>query len=304
MNYYIGLDGGGTKTACILADENLNPIYECSGGPSNFLIRGTEEVSNTILNLINESLEKSSINLDNVKGIVIGTTGAGRRADAEKLENDFLRIAGDRGFSIKNFRVESDARIALEGAFLGKPGSILIAGTGSIMFGKDSNGNIHRVGGFGRFLGDEGSGYSLGRKGLTAVSKFYDGRSEKTMLADLIKEEFNIFDSASLITEVYQKSFDISKIAPLVIQCAESGCELCTKIVNEEVDELLLHVKAMHKKLEEDILMLSLIGGTITTKNYYAEKFRLMVEELGNVNIINAELPPALGAALMAKLYF
>ncbi len=81
---------------------------------------------------------------------------------------------------IKKFVVESDARVALEGAFSGNPGSILIAGTGSIMFGKDSKGNIHRVGGFGRILGDEGSGFHIARSGLTAVAKQFDGRGERT----------------------------------------------------------------------------------------------------------------------------
>ena len=185
MKYLIGIDGGGTKTHCIITNLEGNCLYECFSSPSNFLILGTQKVSETILVLVDECKTKLKINYKDVECILIGTTGAGRRSDAERLENDFNNFVKSKNIEIKNFRVESDARIALEGAFSGKPGSILIAGTGSIMFGKDADGSIHRVGGFGRFIGDEGSGYSIGRKALTAIAKEFDGRGSKTILTSL-----------------------------------------------------------------------------------------------------------------------
>ena len=99
--------------------------------------------------------------LNDIEAIVLGTTGGGRRNDAELLEKKIFEDVKQKSISINKFRVESDARIALEGSFSGKEGSILIAGTGSIMFGKDEAGEIHRVGGFGRYIGDEGSGYRI-----------------------------------------------------------------------------------------------------------------------------------------------
>ena len=154
MKYLIGMDGGGTKTKCILTDINLNPIFETVGGASNFLVIGTEKVSETILNLVNDCLSSQKISIEDIDAIVLGTTGGGRCNDAELLENQISSDAKQKSLTINKFRVESDARIALEGAFSGKAGSILIAGTGSIMFGKDEAGEIHRVGGFGRFNGD------------------------------------------------------------------------------------------------------------------------------------------------------
>ncbi|VAX17346.1 N-acetylglucosamine kinase of eukaryotic type, partial [hydrothermal vent metagenome] len=202
---------------------------------------------------------------------------------------------------IKKFVVESDARIALEGAFSGKPGSILIAGTGSIMFGKDSRGNIHRVGGFGRILGDEGSGFHIGRSGLTAVAKQFDGRGETTKLMTLLKEKFNIANSKELILAVYKNNFDIPTVAPLVIQAAEDGDLVCKKIIQTEVDELLLHIKSMKRLLNEEELKISLIGGTITTNNFYARLFKKKVNNIDRVKISEPELEPAVGAALLAK---
>ena len=302
MIYYIGLDGGGTKTKCLITDENLKVLHQCTGGPSNFLMIGTDEVSLTLYKLIYECIEGVKCNADEIEAVVIGTTGAGRRTDAEKLENDFMSFVNSKNMRLNKFRVESDARIALEGAFSGSPGAILIAGTGSIMFGKDRNGNVHRVGGFGRFIGDEGSGYDIGRRGLIAVAKDMDGRGLKTSLTKLLNEKFNINDVSSLITEIYKNKFDIASVAPLVTESAENGDEICENILNDEAEELILHIRAMAKLLKENETKLTLIGSTLTTENYYSKLFHSKVKKyLPNVTIQSAEHEPAIGAILMAK---
>lgn len=301
MKYYIGLDGGGTKTKCVLSDDSLNVLYECTGKASNFLMQGTAPVCQTLFELISESVERNKLRFDDINSIVLGTTGAGRRTDAELLENDFIKFLSQKEIKLK-FRVESDARIALEGAFSGKPGSILIAGTGSIMFGKDKKSNIHRVGGFGRFIGDEGSGFYIGRLGLQAVAKSFDGRGRKTLLADLLKDNFNIANPTDLITEIYKNNFDIASVTPFVIKAAELNDEICLQIINSQVEELLLHIKSMYTLIAEEKMKLSLIGSTITTSNFYADLFKSRIQkELSYVQLIEPELPPALGAVLMAK---
>lgn len=302
MGYYIGLDGGGTKTKCVLTDDSLNPIEECQGGPSNFLIIGTRTVSETILNLITQCIERRDLELDKIDSVLIGTTGAGRRSDAELLEENFNKYTAEKGLSISSFHVESDARIALEGAFSGAPGSIMIAGTGSIMFGKDSDGSIHRVGGFGRYIGDEGSGYVLGRQGLIAASKDYDGRGDKTIITELLKTKFGISNSQELITAVYKENFDIASAAPLVIEAASNGDSVCRVIVMDQLEELLAHIKSMQRLIDEKEMRLSFIGGLITTDNYYANSFKELIEKrYPDVKVSDPELPPDLGAALMAK---
>lgn len=302
MKYLIGMDGGGTKTKCILTDFDLNPIYETTGGPSNFLMLGNEKVSETVLDLINECAEHQKINLADIEAIVIGTTGGGRRSDAESLENAIIESANSKKIVLKNFRVESDARIALEGAFSGKPGSILIAGTGSIMFGKDANGEIHRVGGFGRFLGDEGSGYRIGQRGLNAVAKDFDGRGNKTLMTRLALEKFSINSPEDLITEIYRNNFDIASAAPIVIEAAEKNDKEAVKIIESESDEMILHISSMKEKLNESVLYISLIGSLLTTENYYSYMFKeKVVQKFSDVVIKEAENTPEIGAVLMAK---
>ena len=302
MKYLIGMDGGGTKTKCIITDINLNPIYETIGGPSNFLVIGIETVSETIINLINDCTSSQKISADDIEAIVIGTTGGARRNDAELLEKQISSDAKQKSLVINKFRVESDARIALEGAFSGKAGSILIAGTGSIMFGKDDKSEIHRVGGFGRYIGDEGSGYRIGRIGLNAVARYFDGRSKPTKIADLLEQEFSIGSSETLITEVYRNNFNIAAVAPLVFDAAESGDKIAQRILEDEANELMLHINAMKLKLNVQILKVSLIGSLLTTANYFSYLFNEMViRKFNDVKIMEAEHSPEFGAAILAK---
>lgn len=302
MSFYIGIDGGGTKTKCILTDENLNILYKTQSGPSNFLTIGTEIVSETIIELIELCCKSQNISSDKIIGIVLGTTGAGRESDAKKMEDAIIKKAEEKRIHLNSFNVISDARIALEGAFAGNSGSILIAGTGSIMFGKDKNGIIHRVGGCGRLIGDEGSGLTIGRKGLNIISKYFDGRGKDSFLRTKVKNEFGITNQSELITKVYSENFPIQKIAPLVFYSAEEGDELCLNILNEETNELLLHIAAMSKLLNEENMKVVLIGGTIATENYYSKMFKDKVNKLlPNIQIINPIYAPELGAVIFAK---
>lgn len=302
MTYYIGIDGGGTKTNCIICDENLNIIHRTYSGPSNFLVIGTEKVSETILNLVTDSCKAADISINKVKTVLLGTTGAGRQSDATKLEDAFSNYIEQINIKIPNFKVVSDARIALEGAFSGNPGSILIAGTGSIMFGKDVNGKIHRVGGFGRLIGDEGSGLTLGRKGLNIASKYFDGRGKTSSIVDRIKSEFNINNESELIVKVYSEELKIQDVAPLVIKEAENGDEACLNVIEEESNELLLHIAAMSKKLNDESMKIVFIGGTITSENAYSKMLRDKLNlYLPKIYIQQADYPPEMGAVIMAK---
>lgn len=301
MEIIIGMDGGGTKTHCVAANLEGKILYEVTGEASSFLTLGTEKVSETIFNLIEECLKNLNLDFSDVKIVLLGTTGAGRKVDAERLKITFDNFVKKKNLKI-NFIVESDARIALEGAFSGKPGSILIAGTGSIIFGKDKHGIIHRAGGFGRFIGDQGSGYSIGRKGLAAVSKDMDGRGEKTLIRKFLEDKFGITNPETLIIEIHKNNFDIASAAPLVIDAAKKNDKAAINILNEESDELLLHVSAMNKILNEPEMNLCFIGSLISSDNLYSKILKEKIrEQLQKVKIIQPENPPAIGAILMAK---
>lgn len=302
MKYIIGMDGGGTKTNCVIADTEGNILYKCTGGPSNFLISGTESVSKVIFGLIEKCKFQLNINFSEIISILVGVTGGGRRTDLERLEKDFIFFSKSKGIEFEKILVESDARIALEGAFSGKPGSILISGTGSIMFGMDAGGNIQRVGGFGRFLGDEGSGYSLGQKGLATVAKEFDGRGEHSDITRLLNEKFNITSSEILITKVYRDNFNIASAAPLVLDAAANNDKIARRIIDEETGALISYINTMIKKIDQTVMNLAFIGGILTSDNIFSRTLREKIaEKYNNVNLIEAENPPEVGALLMIK---
>jgi len=300
MKYFIGIDGGGTKTHCVIANENREFLFECFGGPSNFIMIGTQVVSETILSLINQCTAALNIRHEDIDCIVLGTTGAGRRTDAESLEKDFLAYCEKQSIKINDFYVVSDALAALEGAFSGKPGSILIAGTGSIMFGKDPKGEIHRVGGFGRFIGDEGSGYSLGKKGLTAVARAFDGRGKETKLSEKLKELYNIGSLDDLITLIYKNNFDIASFARVVVDTADEGDLVSRYIIIDEIEELALHIKTMFERFNVHEMRLVFIGSLITNRNIYSNAlYDKMYTHFPKIKVIEPELNPAQGALII-----
>ncbi|KAB2842707.1 MAG: hypothetical protein F9K45_06760 [Melioribacteraceae bacterium] len=302
MKYLIGIDGGGTKTKCVITDFEINKLYECVGGASAFTKDNLDSIPQIIISLIEECKTKLNINYNDIKSIAVGLSGAGRKTDAEKIYTKITEAAQERRIYFSQIKIVSDAEAALEGAFNGNTGSILICGTGSIMFGKDENSNFHRVGGCGRIIGDEGGGYNMGRKGLIAAAKYFDGRGEKTELTEIIFDEFKIQNQQQLINEVYRNNFDISSFARFVINSAENGDEVCIKIVDEEIEELILHLHAMNNILKVDPFNVALIGSILANENFYSKLFKeKSVNALANLNFVKAEYPPEIGAAILAK---
>jgi N-acetylglucosamine kinase-like BadF-type ATPase len=302
MKDLIGIDGGGTKTDCAIADLSGKIIYQTVGKPSNFLIIGVEETVENLFAAIEECLFELKGDFSDVKQIVIGVAGAGRKDDAELLEKSFLDYANDEGIHFKGVKVVSDAQVALEGAFPDSAGCILIAGTGSILFGKDKEGNIHRVGGFGRLIGDEGSGYCIGRKALNAVSKEIDGRGEKTIVTKMINDKIDFGISDKLVNKVYKEKLDIAATAKIVIQAAEEGDKAANKILSSEADELVLHLKSILGKIPLKKLNVSFSGSLIDNKNFYSDLLKKKIrEKLPQIKIVQPALSPVDGAIQIAK---
>ncbi|HEY9189016.1 MAG TPA: BadF/BadG/BcrA/BcrD ATPase family protein [Ignavibacteria bacterium] len=302
MNYVLAVEGGGTKTNSVIADENGNIIAKSTTGPSNFLIVGFEKACENIIQGLQDCINNSKINNSDIKVAMLGLTGAGRKLDQDNMRKAFKDYSTSKGFTFNSIIVDSDARISLEAAFPNKPGMILISGTGSIMFGKDGQGNLYRVGGWGRILGDEGSGFYIGKKGLISSIKQIDGRGEKTLLFDLISEKYNLNSLETIIKSIYTDNFDIAKIAPLVFEAAEKDDKIAKEILNEAVDELLLHIETMLKKINfDEKIGLSFVGSIITNDNYIRRKIvNYINSNLKQIELIDSNNEPIYGAIVMA----
>lgn len=289
-----GIDGGGSNTKLLITDFGLNKLAESSGGATNFNRTGYEEAVLNVENLIEPFLAEYD---DADITLVIGTAGAGRKTDAEQFEA-YLK---ESITNVNMLKVVSDAEITLKGAYENEDGAILIAGTGSILYYKLKN-QIGRVGGFGRLIGDEGSGYSIGRKGINLLSKMLDGRIEKSLLADLAREKFGIDSPESLITKIYKENFDIPFFAEIVIKAAENEDSHSQKIIEVETNELVVHLKAViiNEGLKEINLVLT--GGLVSENNFFKSTLIRKIErDLRQVKIVTPKHSPEFGAVLIAK---
>lgn len=302
MKYLIGFDCGATKTKCALADIDGNIICSANGKPSNYLVIGVDNAARNILSLLDKFKNELDFAQAEIEKVVIGAAGAGRKEDAERLLKAVTDSASVKEIIFKSITVVSDAQIALEGAFPKKPGCILIAGTGSIIYGKDKEGNFFRAGGFGRLIGDEGSGYSIGRKALKAAAEFFDGRGGKTLIAKLIADKYFIKTPDDLIAKVYKENLDIASVAQIVLTAAEEGDKIALNILAEESDQLIELIKAMMKKMNTEELNVSPAGSLISNNNVYSDLLLKKIRTyLPLVKVINAEHSPVEGAIIIAK---
>ncbi|MEM2507296.1 MAG: BadF/BadG/BcrA/BcrD ATPase family protein [Candidatus Bathyarchaeia archaeon] len=301
MDYVLGIDGGGTKTVCAIADSEGHLLSAGKSGPSNPLTVGELIAKKSIMKAINDAVNKSGINILRFKIACLGIAGAGNilgKTIAERIMEE-LNIAD-------KIIVESDAAIALAGATAGNYGVIVIAGTGSIAFGINERGERWRAGGWGYIVGDEGSGYDIGRKAITAALRAYDGRGPKTALLYEITNHFNIISINEIIEHIYAANIGQSEIAaltPLVVKAAERGDKVAKRILDEAGKELGLAAKTVIRKLrlENEEFDLAIIGGVFKAGDLILNPFKKVVEKVApKCRIICPKFEPVIGAIFLA----
>jgi glucosamine kinase len=227
----IGADVGGTKTAVAVSSEGK--IVGRADGPGAALRPGRALVSSsTIADVVRQALSSAGLLTGDV--LVVGAAGAGR-----ELERDELRKAL-RGENVaSNVMVTTDIEIALTAAFADGPGIVVSAGTGSVAVGRDRIGKRHRIGGYGWQMGDEGSGYAIGRASLGAVSRALDGRSPKTALSERLLKATRSNDYDELVRWAAGASpAEVAALAPHVLAVAAAGDPLAQGIADYAAREL------------------------------------------------------------------
>jgi len=301
MKYIVGINAGGTKTDYIVTDYALTAKFSSSAPACNLKKAGIDKALKVLENIVDRILSETKINIKDISGICAGFAGAGRSSDAEALKAKFQDLLKEKYNIEMPVIITTDIMITLEGAFNGDEGAVLISGTGSIIYAKDKKDIYYRAGGFGRSIGDEGSGYSIGKKGLATAAKYFDSRGKENKVVNYLKETFNVNSSEDLIKKVYEDNFEPSEFAPYVIKAAEENDEAGRKIIEEEAEELVLHIKAV-KNFFTDKIKLSLSGGVIAADNYFS---RLVKEKIlyrfPNVEIVEPQRAPEIGAVLLFK---
>lgn len=298
MRILLGVDAGGSHTTAAVADGTGAILVRADGGPGAMRRGGAAAAASAILQTCRDALEKAE---REVKGdiLVVGAAGVGR--EEERLA---LQAALEESGLAPRVVVLTDAAIALEAAFSDGPGVVLIAGTGSIAWACHPDGAHSRVGGLGPALGDQGSGYDLGRRGLRAVGLAIEGRGRRTQLTNLIMQRAHAPTLAELVAWASAAGVPaIAALAPAVLDAARDGDAVASALVDAAADDLARHVKALADRFPRGREIRVALGGSLLVRSddYRKRVVARIVAEVMDADILADPVDPVLGAVQLAR---
>ena len=299
--YIIGVDGGGTETIGVLMNAAGLVLAHAKVGPTNYQAVGAEKLKAEIDRLVQLLGVGEDKVFKKISHLYLGFAGVGRESDRKEVSALFAQNS-----LFEKVSIESDALIALAGAFGGAEGIIIIAGTGAICFGRSQDGPVVRSGGWGYLLGDEGSGYFMGQQAIMAALKDLDGRGDKTKLREMIEKRFELSRIDQIIPGIYKGKIDrmaIAGLAPLVFELAADNDTEAAEIVRRTGNEQGKMAKAVAEQLKllNQKIRVALIGGIFNQKEILENEIAKELYELSwDVEITDPQYPPVIGAGILA----
>ncbi len=292
--YFLGIDGGGTKTTCLVCDERMNEIFRTVGSSINFYSEGLIAARKNMSEMLD--LIKESTGISRFDGVCIGSSALFGRAD-EKTISDFC----DGVFDCENIVMDSDLFIALK-ATGRRNTAVVIAGTGSMAAGFDSKGEIITRGGYGYILGDEGSGYRIALDGIRAAVRSLDNTGEYTVLGEKLLEFAGVGCKEELVESFYSPEKDRKTLAGFsvcVSDAAENGDETALGILCYQARLLSETVLSLIKEMPS-VPFAGLYGGVFQHCDIFKRYFTELIKaECSGVALLERE--PAYGACIAAK---
>lgn len=299
--FYLGVDGGGTKTNIALMDESGVVAAEGVGGPSNPLRVGVETAVANIAKAVDAGCDSGNISRGDIIAGTLGLAGVRRTDIRERVRESFIARYG-----IRRITVVTDADIALYGTTMGKAGLVVIAGTGSICLGINDKGERAMAGGWGPVAGDEGGGRGIAGEALHRVAKASDGRGENTKLSERAAEYFRASNVENLIGAIYAPTMDNSRIAGfarLVTETAQDGDQVALEIVHDAGIELGTAAVAVIRRLrlEHESFPVGCVGSVFQAGPLLTDVMeQTILAAAPNARLSPPQMPPAHAAALMA----
>ena len=240
MAYYLGIDGGGSKTTCVVGDES-SILATVTVGASNITRVGEAGAREVLQQAIREACQAAGINTRQIRRACVGAAGAGRSEIAATVRKIVAEIVSGE------IEVVGDMEIALAAAFGAGPGVIVIAGTGSIASGRDAQRRTARAGGWGFAVSDEGSAHWIGRAAVNAVLHAADQVGEERAENDRewpaarlfceLKTTWNV-DSLEQLARKANTNADFAVLFPAVLAAAEAGDAVARQVNEQAAGEL------------------------------------------------------------------
>jgi len=297
-HHVLGIDAGGTKTVCLLADGTGSVLSSSRGPGANLQAQGELEVEKVLHEVMESALAGRPIA---PAAICLGIAGADRPDDAAIMRGIMRRIGYKSPTLIVN-----DALVALTAGAGDGPGIVVICGTGSICYGRNDRAEAARSGGWGYILGDEGSGYWIGRRALAAVVRHADGRGPATSLGPRILQHFRVRGVPDLVQEVHLRDPRRHRVAS-VAQSLQAACDegdvVAREIIDRACDELVNAAGSVAERLEMRGLVFPLVlaGGVLRGLPALREQLLARLPDVaprGQPHLLADE--PAVGAVRLA----
>lgn len=297
----VGVDGGGSKTRVIVAEESGRELASLSGAASAVRPGEALHSAEVIGALVRDTLALAERADARPRALVVGVAGVGR----EKERKALVRALAGEGLA-EELSVTTDAEIAMTDAFGEGPGVLLISGTGSVAFGRSPTGAFKRCGGWGPDCGDEGSGAWIGRRALSVVTSSSDEREPETRLVGAVLTALELEEVDGLVAWAAQASpKDLAALAVPVVTLASERDLRANSICTLAAEELVLHVRTLARQLfvdERAAVPVALAGGMLQRGSF----LRRLVEHrlksaVPGAQLHGEEVVPARGAVKLAQ---
>lgn len=239
---FLGADAGGSHSTVVIARADLTILGRADGPPSAMRPGGAAASAAVLVDTARRAATQAGIDLP-VERAVVSAAGAGRAQEQAELADALVRAG-----LAHSVRVMADGEVALATAFADGMGILVNAGTGSIAYARGPDGQVHRAGGYGWQLGDEGGGYWLGRRALDAAARAQDGRGEgSTLLARLLSAlGLQMFDDLVRWTATATPA-QVAALAPHVLNAAREGEVVAQRAVDAAAAELVTLVTTLER---------------------------------------------------------
>jgi N-acetylglucosamine kinase-like BadF-type ATPase len=309
--YYLGIDGGGSKTLCAVGDES-SLLAMVTAGPSNITRVGQTRAREALHVAIREACANAKIAPQQVQRACIGVAGAGR----EQIAGVVRKIVAE--MIPGEIDVVGDMQIAMAAAFGPGPGVIVIAGTGSIAYGRDAQGRTARAGGWGFAISDEGSAHWIGRAAISALLRTIDRGIDQSKDAQATAEATPLFREMKAAWELHSldelvraanSNFDFARLFPAILTAVDAGDALAPRLLAQAGRELAQLAGIVVRRLfAEDhgslpALSLAMAGGVFRHSPGVRECFCHEVRKLDPHLEVNPQVvEPAAGALQMARV--
>ncbi len=298
--FLVGVDAGGSHTEAVVADELLTIRARVRGPAGAVRPGGLPAAARAIVGAVRQALTEAGVT-GLPRALVVGAAGAGREQERRALGDALIEA-----HVAHHVEVTTDAAVALESVFRQAAGILLIAGSGSIAYARDPSGVVWRAGGLGWQLGDEGSGYHLGRAVLGAVGKAADGRGPATALAAAVARHVGADSLDALVHWSGAASPGaVAALAKIAQEVAQGGDRVAQTLVDAAAEELAQHVLTLLQRFPAEVVVPVALAGGILTAGFPVRDALLatLAERAPRLSVVSQEVDPPRGAlALAARL--